>query len=227
MKYLIEHELIWSPVVANCKMNRSRKATGVNSYEREFRFHIGQWLTEMIKQNGNAAWLDLCCGEANALIETEQYLVQTGNRDKALLMGIDMVLQHSIHKGSTIRLLETTLQEWEVTGSFDLITCSHGLHYVGDKLQTIIKACSALKPNGRFSAHLDMSHVRIRNSESPERYLKSWFKSNGFSYGSRSKILTAYSPVKINPALIYIGADDKAGPNYTGQEAVASYYDIF
>lgn len=227
MRYLTEEELVWSPVVANCRMNRTRKATGVNSYEREFRFHIGEWLTDRVKQKGTAAWLDLCCGEANALAETEQYLVKNGTRDKVILAGMDMVLDRANLKASGIRLQEKTLQEWEVQDSFDVITCSHGLHYVGDKVQAIVKACSALKPDGLFMAHLDVSHICIRNCADPIRHLKNWFKCNNIEYNIRSRLLSANEPISVTSGLIYLGADDAVGPNYTGQDAVASYYDLF
>ena len=38
MNLLQEKELIWSPVVANCNMNRKRNLSGVNSYEKDIGF---------------------------------------------------------------------------------------------------------------------------------------------------------------------------------------------
>jgi hypothetical protein len=49
-------------------------------------------------------------------------------------------------------------------------------------------------------------------------------KENGLDYNSRSKILQKVGGAEIRFNLQFKGADDKAGPNYTGQEAVTSYY---
>lgn len=52
MKLLSEKELIWSTVVANSTMNRARNASGLNSYEKEFRSKPEQFLYKHIEQFG-------------------------------------------------------------------------------------------------------------------------------------------------------------------------------
>ncbi|WP_232837191.1 class I SAM-dependent methyltransferase [Lentzea terrae] len=42
----------------------------------------------------------------------------------------------------------------------DLVTCVHGLHYVGDKLGLLVRAASWLVPGGRFVANFDVAGVR-------------------------------------------------------------------
>src|ERR1700761_5688704 len=91
MKLLTEKELIWSAVVANNRMNRKRKASGVNSYERELKFGPEQYLNEVMVHSGQAKWLDLCCGEANALFQYAEDLAGRDSQEKAVLEGIDLV----------------------------------------------------------------------------------------------------------------------------------------
>ena len=63
-------------------MNRKRKATGINSYEKDIQFHPISFLASKIKQE-NIHWLDLCCGEGNALIEAARYF-QTKSEKKSM-----------------------------------------------------------------------------------------------------------------------------------------------
>ena len=51
-------------------MNRSRKVKGVNSYERELNFDVLNFLNNKIDTQNKVLWLDACCGEGNAMIQT-------------------------------------------------------------------------------------------------------------------------------------------------------------
>ena len=57
------------------------------------------------------------------------------------IVGIDLVAMFAPGAESFphLRLIESPLTECEITGPFDLITCVHGLHYLGDKLGVIAK----------------------------------------------------------------------------------------
>ena len=85
MKLLPENELIWSWVVANSKMNRERNASGINSYEQELGFKPEIFLEKRVGETGVVKWLDLCCGEGKALIQTAAYLAENGLQEKAML----------------------------------------------------------------------------------------------------------------------------------------------
>ncbi len=50
MKLLTESELIWSPIVANNRMNRKRRASGINSYEKELKFKPETFLDNCFEQ---------------------------------------------------------------------------------------------------------------------------------------------------------------------------------
>ncbi|MEU9022217.1 class I SAM-dependent methyltransferase [Actinomadura sp. NPDC048394] len=149
-----------SPVVANCAMNRERT---LRSYGRELGIDV---LTEL-----GGAWLDLCCGAGRALAEA------AGQRPDARITGVDLT-GHFLPAARAVRLVTASVAEWAPDEPYDLITCVHGLHYVGDKLRVLARA-ARISLRGRREVRL------------PYRYL---------------------------------GADDQAGPNYTGQPAVDSFY---
>ena len=60
-----------------------------------------------------------------------------------------------------LRLVEASLSTWRPDRPFDLITCVHGLHYVGDKLGLIARAASWLAEDGLFVASLDLANLKL------------------------------------------------------------------
>lgn len=227
MKLLSENELIWSTVVANSTMNRSRNASGLNSYEKEFRFQPAQLLLQYIDRNGSVLWLDLCCGEGRALIQSASFLASRQLQHQAQLLGIDLI------DGFQPIPTEVTCLQWQVTSvtnwlpkqQFDIITCVHGLHYIGDRLQAIQKACDALTEEGIFIANLDLRNIKVAENDTGT-YLKKKLREYNIQYNARQKVITCKGRRQIEWGLQYMGANDKAGPNYTGQEAVDAYYSI-
>ncbi|MFL9481149.1 class I SAM-dependent methyltransferase [Chitinophagaceae bacterium LWZ2-11] len=226
MKLMMEEELIMSTVVANNRMNRERNASGVNSYEKDINFHPEKYIGNHLQIFKQIKWLDLCCGEGKALLQCALYLADNNLQHKATLKGIDL-----IDAFQPIPSKITCLQ-WQV-GSvvnlsviderYDIITCVHGLHYVGDKLQVIQKACSLLGEHGIFLAHLDLQNIKVIGESTPQ-LIKKRLIEMGIHYDMRKKILSCNGSKMVEFGLQYQGADDKAGPNYTGQEAVNSYY---
>lgn len=227
MKLLAENELIWSWVVANSKMNRERNASGVNSYEKELKFRPEEFLEKHIHQNNHVKWLDLCCGQGKALIQTGEWLFSKGLQDKATLKGVDLVdAFQTIPRDITCVDFEVrSLVDWSSIAKFDLITCVHGLHYIGDKLKVLASALESLTPEGLFVANLDLNNIQIENKDT-EDYLLSCFKKHGVQYNRRTRILECKGPRQIDFLLTYKGANDEVGPNYTGQDAVCSVYAV-
>jgi trans-aconitate methyltransferase len=224
MSLLHEKDLIWSAVVANSSMNRDRKASGINSYEKEFKFIPARFLEKIIEEQGRATWLDLCCGSGLALVQTHTELVRKGLQQQVQLKGIDLLdtfpPEAANKAGLTFEV--TSVVDWQSDQSYDLITCSHGLHYLGDKLKVIAMACSALTTNGHFIAHLDLQNIAVPAGIS----LKKLFSADGIQYSTRTRIIRRTGTLAFNTGLSYVGADDQAGPNYTGQGAVTSYYNL-
>jgi trans-aconitate methyltransferase len=125
---------------------------------------------------------------------------------------------------ASIRLETASLHRWEPRHSFDLITCVHGLHYVGDKLRLIARAAAWLSPAGRFVAHLHLSNVCYADGRAMNRALLKRFRELDLTYDRRRHLLTVDGPRTIDFGYDYVGADDEAGPNFTGQRAVNSHY---
>lgn len=225
MKLLKESELIWSDVVANNRMNRKRKASGVNSYEKDLKFKPETWLNACLKEQGQVKWLDLCCGEANALLQYASELAGKELQERATLRGIDLTDQFQPIPAfiSCLQLEARSLVDWKADDQYDLVTCVHGFHYIGDKLKVIAEALKAIAPQGILIANVDLKSIKVEGDQQ-DQYLKKLFKENRVEYNARRKIITCKGPRDISIGLTYKGADDKAGPNYTGQNAVDSYY---
>lgn len=227
MKLLSENELIWSWVVANSKMNRERKASGVNSYEKELKFKPETFLEDHILQSGSVKWLDICCGQGKALIQAADYLSKKNLQDKATLKGVDLVnsFQPIPPSITCINFEVKSIVDWSEETQYDLITCIHGLHYIGDKLKVLKTVLERLSADGLFVANLDLSNISIANSDT-ENYLKDIFNKYTIQYNQRTRLLVCKGPRQLDFNVMYKGASDEAGPNYTGQDAVCSMYEL-
>jgi trans-aconitate methyltransferase len=223
MKLVADKVLEESPIVANCRMNRERNLSGSNGYDVELRFKPLEYLATTIKQLGTARWLDLCCGTGKALIEAAK--VADAESLPLEIIGVDLAGLFLPSNSSRLALLQASLSDWQPGASFDLITCIHGLHYIGDKLGLIARTGSWLTDQGRFTANLDMANIRLSNGQSSNRIVSSALRKAGFDYSSRNKLIQCDGRREVQLPFRYLGADDQAGPNYTGQPAVDSYYE--
>jgi SAM-dependent methyltransferase len=208
---LDEETLARSSVVANNAMNRERGLTGPNSYSKDLGVDV-----EALLDTGSA-WLDLCCGSGRALVEAAALF-----GDRVRIVGLDLVDFFVDAAGP--ELITGSVATWRPDGTFDLITCVHGLHYVGDKLGAITRAVSWLRPDGRFVANFDAADVRDADGVPLRRSLTSALRKAGIDYDARKRRLSCVGPRSVVLPFDYLGADDQAGPNYTGQPAVVSHY---
>ena len=220
-----DRSLEQSDVVANSTMNRQRGLTGVNSYTRDLGFDLLAYLRQRLQERGQVAWLDLCCGTGRALIEAAQTLPGSS----VAITGVDLVPMFApVPTGlDGLRLIASPLGDWTPDRPYDLITCVHGLHYLGDKLDAITRAVPWLAEDGRFLAHLDPASLRLREGETeriagPE-VLRA-LRAQGLTYDPRKHLLSADGRRALSLPFRYLGADDASGPNYTGQPAIASVY---
>ena len=55
--------------------------------------------------------------------------------------------------------------------------------------------------------------------------MAAWLRKQGVEYDRRRRRIRCQGPRRLEIPYHYIGADDRVGPNYTGQAAVASYYE--
>ncbi|MET7333779.1 methyltransferase domain-containing protein [Nonomuraea sp. NPDC005650] len=215
MPLTTDDELEGSPVVANSLMNRERR---LPSYNRE----LGIDVVDVLRATGArpARWLDLCCGTANALNEATGLLGQD-----AEIVGVDLVDFFACPpRPPGLRLIAASAATWRPEAPFDLITCVHGLHYVGDKLALLAKAADWLTEDGLFVANFDTRSIRLPDGSPADRRLTAALRSQGMTYDGRTRRISCRGRKRLDLPYRYLGADDQAGPNYTGQPAVNAHY---
>ncbi|GAA3456689.1 MULTISPECIES: class I SAM-dependent methyltransferase [Dactylosporangium] len=228
MPLLDDDALAGSAVVANSAMNRERGLDGVNSYERELGFSPVEVIAALLRVTGapdTVAWLDLCCGSGRALVEAAGRLAEQGVADRVLCEGVDLVDAFvPAPDVPWLRLTAVPVLDWTPSRRYDLITSVHGLHYVGDKLGLLARAAGWLTDGGRLVADLDLAAVRLADGSPAGRRLATDLREAGFSYDGRRRRIGRDDRGDVDLPYEYLGADDRAGPNYTGQDAVHSYY---
>jgi hypothetical protein len=221
---LTPDKLARSSVVANCTMNRERQLRGSNSYERELGVDILTLLSDRAR-HAFVAWFDLCCGTGRALVEACK-LRQSDQSSPIRIEGIDLAGMFVTHPyADCLSLQQVTVEDWEPRGPYMLATCVHGLHYIGDKLGAIAKIVASLAPDGILLANLDLANFRFADGTPAGRSIAARLRRNGLQYDSRRHLLRCEGARTVTLGLNYLGADDTAGPNYTRQPAVDSYYD--
>lgn len=211
-----------SSVVANCAMNRERSLSGSNGYGRELGLDIVAELT----RSARVRWLDLCCGSGRALVEAARLLAERDLAERVQIVGLDLVDHFLADSFSpALRLITGSVTEWVPDGRFDLITCVHGLHYVGDKLGTLARVASWLAEDGHFIANFDARSVRRADGAPAGRRLTTELRRQGYVYDIARHRISRHGGGEVRLPYRYLGADDQAGPNYTGQPAVDSFYE--
>ncbi|NRQ37763.1 methyltransferase domain-containing protein [Nonomuraea sp. NN258] len=233
-----------SPVVANCLMNRERRLPG---YRRELGVDVLSRLRAKAPaagakdaegpaagaapvvgaegpvsgMEGPVRWLDLCCGAGLALGEAAGLLAG----HDVEIVGVDLAGHFGCApRPPLLRLVTASVPAWAPEGVFDLITCVHGLHYVGDKLGVLAMAGRRLTADGLFVANLDLRAIRLPDGAPAGRRLTAALRAQGVTYDARAKRVSWTGPRDLVLPFRYLGADDRAGPNYTGQPAVDSHY---
>lgn len=227
MRLLDADSLERSGVVANCRMNRERTLIGSNGYSCELGFNPVALLKAEASGRDQLSWLDLCCGSGKALIEAARTAHRDGWEAKLKIVGVDLV-RAFVRPDPTFKCVQfeqRSLSNWKPDEQFGLITCVHGLHYVGDKLGLVARAVSWLAHDGMFAANLDVNDCKFKDGRSAGRFLAAEFRRNGIEYQSRKKLVACEGRREVKFSVNFVGADDEMGPNYTGQPAVGSYYE--
>ena len=214
-----------SGVVANNRMNRERGISGSNSYRKDLSFDVTAFLREKTAAAEKVSWLDIGCGTGRALIEAARDFKDCAGNLR--IIGIDLAgmfhpcpaeLKH-------LKLLETPVEDFEPPEKFDLITSVHNLHYIGDKLAVINKAAGWLKTDGYFAANLELRNLKLAGKQDSSKTFAGLLRKAGFVVDNRKHLITLQGNRNFDPPFRYLGADDKAGPNSTGQPVVDSYYE--
>lgn len=218
--------LACSSIVANSLMNRERGCTGGNSYEKELALNPIAFLMQRLQTQEQVTWLDICCGAGKALLEAAYYFQAARLAHRVQLVGVDLAAMFLAYQDELphLHLEEAAILTWEPQQEFDLITCVHGLHYLGDKLLLLQKAAAWLKHDGLFISHLDPANLRWADGSGAGTVLLRKLQKIGFQYKAKKHLLSVSGQKQFTLRYKYLGADDQAGPNYTGQAAVNSYY---
>ena len=124
-----------------------------------------------------------------------------------------------------LRLVMASLTTWRPDRQFDLITCVHGLHYVGDKLGLVARAASWPADDGVFMASLGLANLKMGDGRAAGLKVTSDLRRAGLKYDRRRRLVVCRGRRTVALPYRYLGADDRAGPNYTGQPAVDPYYE--
>lgn len=221
MKTLSQAELLASDVVANATMNRGRGLTGVNSYARELRFDAATFLQERVSAQGRALWYDACCGEGRALAEAGEQFTATDWGRRIRIVGMDLIGDF-VSTGENVRLLAGDVLTGTLDGQADLITCVHGLHYLGDKLGFLERAYAQLALGGLLLGNLDSANLRLPSSwtQAVRRLRTQGVPITLKDHQLRLERVNA--PLAFG--LTYQGATVSAQPNYTGITVVDSWY---
>ena len=220
------HTLEQSSVVANNAMNRGRGLSGVNSYARELGFDPYAVLADRLRADptGPVTWIDVCCGSGRALLEAEARVAREFPDADVTLLGLDLVdFFAGAPRTPRLRLLTASAMTWTPPRPADLVTCVHGLHYIGDKLALLTAMTGWLTPTGRFAADFDPAEIRRRDGSPATAAVIEILTAAGLSYSGRHHRVQGRGRPEF-PAT-YLGADPAAGPGYTGQPSVVSYYD--
>lgn len=215
-----------SSVVANNAMNRGRGLSGVNSYARELGFDPYDVLADRLRADPTSrlTWIDVCCGSGRALLEAEARFEREFPAADLTIIGIDLVdFFLAQPRTRRLRLLTTSATTWTPPHRADLVTCVHGLHYIGDKLALIEAMTSWLAPTGVVAADFDTTEIRRPDGTSASGAVTGILRTAGLVYDRHRHQLHGHGRPHFPAA--YLGADPTAGPGYTGQPAVVSYYD--
>lgn len=220
--------MLKSGVVANNRMNRERGCLGSNSYQKDLLFNPIEFLQERLRGQESILWLDICCGEGRALIEAAMCFNDKNLSTNLQIIGIDLagIFQKYPSMLNHLQFLEISVEDFQMSQDFDPITCVHGLHYIGDKLSVIQKAASWLKEDGMFLGNLDLRNLKLEGKQNSNRIFSTILRNQGFSFDSRRHLLTLKRKRNFTLPFEYLGADEQAGPNYTGQSVIDSYYKL-
>ena len=70
-----------------------------------------------------------------------------------------------------------------------------------------------------------LNNFKFENGKSAGQIIVKDLRGKGFEFNSKKHLLTFSGKKKIEFDFEYLGADDSAGANYTGQAVVDSYYE--
>ena len=110
------------------------------------RFDIAAFLETTARKYGRADWYDICCGEGRALVEAGRDFTTSGL--PVQIVGVDLVDTFAPASPRNVRLIAADAGAFVLDTAADLVTCVHGLHYLGDKLGLLEQAHRQMASGG-------------------------------------------------------------------------------
>ncbi len=220
-------ELLASPLVANATMNRGRGLSGVNSYERDLRFAPLPFLAARAEARGEALWYDACCGQGRALAEAGRQIDAAGWGSKVRLVGADLAGMFVSPLPPRVQFVQADAVAYSLGARADLITCVHGLHYLGDKLAFLQNAYAQLAPGGLFLGSLDAANVCGPGGAPIFARLARRARRGGVRLELKGQVLhLERTGALLDFRAVYRGAAASARPHASGITVIESWYDV-
>jgi hypothetical protein len=104
-----------------------------------------------------------------------------------------------------LALRTASLHAWVPQRRYDLVTCVHGLHYIGDKLSLLGRAIAALEPHGVFIANLDLRTILFNGAKVPDCRLLRSLRSSGLTVDPRRHLVSCTGPRSLSGGWHYLG----------------------
>jgi len=225
MTMLRPDELLASPVVADATMNRGRGLSGVNSYERDLRVSLTDFLAARVREHGHALWYDACCGQGRALMEAAIQFQATDWGRAVQIVGVDLVDMFMPDQAPGVTLIAADVAAYRLDRPADLLTCVHGLHYLGDKLGFLEAAYAMLAPGGLLLAHLDPDNLRALGAGASAWRQAARCAKGGVPLSIKGHVLRIEkTDAPLTFGLTFRGATVSERPNYTGITVIDSWY---
>lgn len=87
------------------------------------------------------------------------------------MIGVDLV-DMFWGRHPALKLVVSLLRERKPIRDCDLTSVVRGLHYIGDKLGSLLSVASWFKPDGLLVAQLDLKQVRVEGRKQRRRLIR-------------------------------------------------------
>lgn len=133
-------------------------------------------------------------------------------------MGVDLVdaFDPAPAPAPNLELICASVVSWAPTRTFDLLTCLHGLHYVGDKLAVLTRAAGWLSATGRLVVDLDLSSIMLPDGRPAGRRLAARLRAAGLTYDPRRRRISCTGRRELHLPYRYLGPTTAPAPTTPG-----------
>ena len=144
------------------------------------------------------------------------------------IVGVDLVEMFTPENAPGVTLTAADVAAFTLDRPADLITCVHGLHYLGDKLGFLQHAYAMLAPGGLLLANLDADNLRASGADSSVwRQAVRHAGNGGVTLDFKGHVLRIErTGVTLDFGVTFQGATVSEQPNYTGITVIDSWYSL-